>query len=126
MSLFYSRLLGLTAALYLLAVLLYYISPKTANYVHPWTCYLPAFFAGITLLQHRLTIGTLKGSPSGFVRMYMGITALKMFILIGLFLALILHGIYRPKLFAAWFLLTYFSYTMLEAFTLSKELRKTN
>ena len=123
---YYPSLGLLTAGFYLLAILLKFAFVQTAPYVHPWTWYIPGFFAFITLLQHRFIMRSAQGSPSAFVRTFMGITALKMLLLIGLFLLLILFRIYRPKLFAIWFLFSYFSYSLFEVFRLYKVLRKSN
>ncbi len=123
---YYRSLFLLTFLLYLLAVVLKYASNLTAAYVHPWTWYIPGFFALLTFLQHSFIMRSAKGAPAAFVRMFMGITALKMMLLIGLFLMLILLGIYRPKLFSAWFLLSYFAFSLLETLTLYRDLRKTN
>lgn len=99
-----------------------YFAPTTLQIPHIWP--MIGFFTAITLLFHNLSLNAAKGKPQGFVRFYMGSTALRLF---GYMLVILVYRFYdKPTLipFAVGFMAHYFLFTLFEVPLLLKELKK--
>ncbi len=83
-----------------------------------WPLYLAYFFL-INVLSHYLLTNSLKGKPSRFIGMFMGVTLAKLVLYLT---ALVLNVIYAPFTKASIiipFLVFYITYTFFEVKTLS-------
>jgi len=96
--------------------------PIEKHIPHVWLMIL--FFIVMTALFHFLSIQVSKGKPQGFIRFYMGSTALRFFLYI---IVIVAYGFYdKPMLipFAIGFMAHYFLFTIFEVSVLLKELNK--
>ena len=82
------------------------------------------FFVAMTAIFHFLSIQSSKGKPQGFIRFYMGSTALRLFLYMMVIVAYRFYD--RPTLvpFALGFMAHYFLFTIFEVPVLLKELKK--
>lgn len=117
------RLFLLVAALLLLSAIPFFV-PSLRMLAHSWVFALVPLFALLTLLQHRYLLKQNQGSPSAFVRAFMGMTILKMVLLVGGFVLALILGVPEQAVFTGWFVLIYISFTAYEVMLLSGELKK--
>ena len=96
--------------------------PIEKHIPHVWLMLI--FFVATTTVFHYFSLQQAKGKPQGFIRYYMGSTALRLFLYI---LVIAAYGFYDKStviLFAIGFMLHYFFFTAFEVSTLLKELKK--
>ncbi|MBI4931102.1 MAG: hypothetical protein HY841_10090 [Bacteroidetes bacterium] len=96
--------------------------PIEKHIPHVWMMF--AFFIAVTIAFHFLSLNASKGKPQGFIRFYMGSTALRFFLYIMVILAYRFYD--KPTLipFAIGFMAHYFFFTVFEVPVLLKELKK--
>lgn len=96
--------------------------PVEKHIPHVWV--MIAFFVLMTACFHFLAINQSKGKPQGFIRFYMGSTALRLLLNIMVIVAYLFYD--KPTLvpFAIGFMLHYFFFTVFEIPLLLKELKK--
>ncbi len=97
-------------------------APEKNHVPHIWI--VLGFFVLMTALFHFLAIRASKGKPQGFIRYYMGSTALRLMLYI--MLILIYRFYDKPTLipFALGFMAHYFLFTLFEVPVLLGELKK--
>ncbi len=99
-----------------------YFMPIEKHIPHVW--FMLGFFIATTALFHFFSLQQSKGKPQGFIRYYMGSTALRLFIYIMVIGA---YGFYDKNAvipFAIGFMVHYFFFTFFEVPLLLKELKK--
>jgi hypothetical protein len=82
------------------------------------------FFIAMTALFHFFAINASKGKPQGFIRYYMGSTAIRFLLYIMIIIAYRFHDKSTLIPFAIGFMAHYFLFTMFEVPLLLKELNK--
>ena len=95
--------------------------PVSKHIPHVWL--ILVFFIVTTSVFHYFSLRESKGKPQGFIRYYMGSTALRLFLYI---LMIAAYGFYDKNtviLFAMGFMLHYFFFTAFEVSLLLKELK---
>ena len=97
-------------------------APLEKHIPHIWL--MIGFFFAITAVFHFFSLRATKGRPQGFIRYYMGSTALRLFLYIMVILAYRFYD--KPTLvpFAIGFMAHYFFFTLFEVPALLKELKK--
>ena len=96
----------------------YLISPK---YYIPFTWILLVFFASTTWISHAISVNASKGKPQQFIRFYMGLSALRLFLSL---LIIVLYRFYDKNSlnpFAIGFMIHYFLFTIFEIPSILKE-----
>jgi len=99
-----------------------YFMPIEKHIPHVWL--MLGFFIATTALFHFFSLQQSKGKPQGFIRFYMGSTALRFFLYIMIIVAYRFYE--KPTLipFAIGFMGHYFLFTVFEVPVLLKELKK--
>lgn len=90
----------------------------------PYVWWTIGFFTAMTALFHFLSINASKGKPQGFIRYYMGSTAIRFILYL---LIIISYRFYDKSTmipFAIGFIAHYFLFTFFEVPVLLKELKK--
>lgn len=93
------------------------------QYIHPLSWVLLIFFILVTALIHYRLMRSAENDPKVFVRTFMGLTSLKLFVF---FLIIVLYGFaFRQKAvaFTLHFLVFYLLFTSFEVASLYKYLR---
>lgn len=96
--------------------------PVENHIPHVW--FLLLFFFTMTLLFHFLAVRASQGKPQGFVRFYMGSTALRIFLYIMVIVAYRFYDKPAVLSFTIGFMIHYFVFTLFEVTVLLKELKK--
>lgn len=97
-------------------------APIEKHIPHVWL--MLGFFIATTTVFHYFSLQQSKGKPQGFIRYYMGSTALRLFLYI---IVIGSYGFYDKSTvipFAIGFMLHYFFFTFFEVPVLLKELKK--
>ncbi|MCC7303677.1 MAG: hypothetical protein IT233_13640 [Bacteroidia bacterium] len=118
--------LGLLCALLLLLAAVPYLSQELVSFRHPGAFVMTPLFCLFTLFQHQYLIRSTKGSPTAFIRAFMGMTVMKMLVLATAFILTLVLGVPSPFCFAGWFVLIYISFLIYEVVQLSAVLKKTS
>ena len=119
---FLIRLLMFSALIAAVDLIYIHFTPVQKHAPHTWM--LVCFFAVLTALFHFLSLHSAQGKPQGFIRFYMGSTALRLFLYVLIILA---YGFYdKPSIFrfAIGFMVHYFAFTLFEIPLLLKALNK--
>jgi len=95
--------------------------PVSKHIPHVWM--IIGFFVVMTSVFHFFSISQSKGKPQGFVRFYMGSTALRLFMYIMVIIAYRFYDKSTLVPFALGFMTHYFLFTIFEVPVLLKELR---
>ena len=117
------RLLFLVAALGLVSAIPWVYEPLH-SFKHKAVFVLLPLFGLLTLFQHYYLMKRNAGSPSAFVRSFMGMVVMKMLVLVGAFIIALLLGVMEQAVFTGWFVLMYISFTAFEVVQLSRELNR--
>jgi hypothetical protein len=96
--------------------------PIEKHIPHVWLVIV--FFTAITALFHFLSINASKGKPQGFIRYYMGSTAIRFFLYLMIIIAYRFYDKSSLIPFAIGFMAHYFLFTFFEVPMLLKELKK--
>ena len=96
--------------------------PVEKHIPHVWM--MAGFFAISTALFHFLSIRASKGRPQGFIRYYMGSTALRLFVYIMIIMIYRFYDKNSLVPFAVGFMGHYFLFAFFEVPALLRELRK--
>lgn len=96
--------------------------PVAKHIPHVWM--MIAFFVLMTASFHFLAINQSKGKPQGFIRFYMGSSALRMFLYVMIIVAYRFYDLPTLIPFAIGFMAHYFLFTAFEVPVLLKELKK--
>jgi hypothetical protein len=112
----------LTALLYIL-IFFFSQSPSLSHLTSLPVWFIPGFYGLVFFAHSAILLKASKGSPQEFVRAFMGLTSIKLFVLLGILVVLLFGGIPRPKLFALWYLGCYFLYSSLAVLSLYRHLK---
>src|ERR1035438_4817786 len=96
--------------------------PIEKHIPHIWL--MVGFFTAMTTLFHFLSINASKGKPQGFIRYYMGSTAIRFFLYMMIIVAYRFYDKNTLVTFAIGFMAHYFLFTFFELPILLKELKK--
>jgi hypothetical protein len=92
---------------------------------HKWAVVALLFFALVTYFQHRYLTKSAGSAAAAFIRSFIGLTAIKMVLILVAFLVILMMGIPNSTRFAGWYIIFYLGYTILEISALYKYLKKT-
>ena len=96
--------------------------PVEKHIPHIWL--MVGYFTTMTALFHFFSINASKGKPQGFIRYYMGSTAIRFFLYIMIIVAYRFYDKSTLVPFAIGFMAHYFLFTLFEVPILLKELNK--
>lgn len=121
MTAFLGKLALFTLAVLAINLLWIYRGPADAQI--PYSLWMVVFFSLITAVFHWLSTMAAGGNPQGFIRFYMGTTALRLFLYIMIIVIYRYYDKSTVKPFAVGFMAHYLLYTIFEVPLLLLELK---